>query len=42
MSYILGDLKSVRERYILVAAIVFAIRAGGWNIYVTEGVRNQR
>jgi hypothetical protein len=33
--------KSIRERYILVAAIDMVTRAGVWNIYVAEGVRNQ-
>lgn len=28
-------------RYILVAAIVFVMRAGVWNIYITEGVKHQ-
>jgi len=31
--------KSVRERYILVAAIDKVIRAGVWNIWVAGGVR---
>jgi len=36
-----GEQKSVRERYILVAAIITMAIAGVWNIYVTEGVPNQ-
>jgi hypothetical protein len=41
MSHISGELKSVRERYILVEAIDIVIRAGVWNIYIAEGVRNR-
>ena len=36
-----GEQKSVRERYILVAAIINITIAGVWNIYVAEGVSNQ-
>jgi hypothetical protein len=36
MSYISGELKSARERYILVAAIDIVIRAGVWNIYIAK------
>jgi hypothetical protein len=36
-----GEEKSVRARYILVAAIVIEIRAGFWNIYVVKGISNQ-
>jgi hypothetical protein len=36
-----GEQKSVRARYILVAAIIVAIRAGFRNIYVVKGISNQ-
>jgi hypothetical protein len=41
MSYISAELKSESERYILVEAIDIVIRAGVWNIYIAEGVRNR-
>ena len=41
MTHILEEQKFVRERYILVAAIVTVIPAGAWNIFV-EKVRHQR
>jgi len=40
-SYMSGEQKSVRERYILVAAIINTTIAGVWSIYVAEGVSNQ-
>jgi hypothetical protein len=36
-----GEQKFVRERYILVAAMINMIIAGVWNIYVVEGISNQ-
>ena len=36
-----GEQKSVRARYILVAAMTNVIIAGVWNIYVAEGISNQ-
>jgi len=36
-----GEQKFVRERYILVAAIINVTIAGVWNIYVAEGIPNQ-
>ena len=36
-----GEQKSVRARYILVAAIINVTIAGVWNIYVAEGVSIQ-
>jgi hypothetical protein len=39
MSYISGELKSARERYILVEATDIVIKAGVWNIYTAKGVR---
>jgi hypothetical protein len=41
LSYISEELKSASERYILVEAIDIAIRAGVWNIYIAEGVKNR-
>jgi len=35
-----GEQKSVRARYILVAAMINVIIAGVWNIYVAEGISN--
>jgi len=36
-----GEQKSVRARYILVAAMINVTIAGVWNIYVAEGISNQ-
>jgi len=36
-----AEQKFARERYILVAAMVNAIIAGVWNIYVAEDTSNQ-
>ena len=36
-----GEQKSVRARYILVAAMINVTIAGVWNIYVAESMSNQ-
>lgn len=41
MAYVLEEQKFIRERYILVAAIVAVIIQGVWGICIVENVRNR-
>jgi hypothetical protein len=40
-TYMSGEQKSVRPRYILVAAIINVTIPGVWNIYIAKGISNQ-